>query len=236
MSKFVLTITGADEDVDPMDLVALSKEYEFVEWGILFSATAAGTDRYPTKEWRSAFYDSIMSVPYKVNTSAHLCGSFVDQRLDTKDYLNTEVEMFYRRVQFNKFNDVNFKEILEYQAGTSTPVIFPYNTRTKPLIDNIQDKSRTSILFDASGGRGVVASAWPDHVKGSFMCGYAGGLTEENIESNLAQLGAIYGDSPFWVDLETGARDLENKFSIAQVERILKKASGYYGENRIQLV
>ena len=45
------TITGADDLVDPDDLVVLSREYPFVEWAILISASRAGTPRYPSSAW-----------------------------------------------------------------------------------------------------------------------------------------------------------------------------------------
>ena len=49
--KYV-TLTGADESVEPMDLALLSDKYTFVEWGILFSQTRQGIEpRYPSYEW-----------------------------------------------------------------------------------------------------------------------------------------------------------------------------------------
>ncbi len=246
MANFILTITGADDTIDPIELVRLSKEYPFVEWGILFSHTAFGEKRFPSKEWRSTLYADIMGSTEQVNLSAHLCGSFVDQRLESNAYLTTEVEMFYRRIQFNKFNEENCAAILEYAADTSTPVILPSSKKSREIIKAIgpgeqglsvtDQRSRLSVLHDSSGGRGVSPDVWPDHMKDYFLTGYAGGLKEENIESTIAQLGARYGDKPFWVDLETGARDGKDNFGLPQVERILAKASGYYGESRIKLI
>ena len=46
-----VTITGADDAVDPGALVALSAEFPFVEWGILFSKSREGEARYPSAEW-----------------------------------------------------------------------------------------------------------------------------------------------------------------------------------------
>jgi phosphoribosylanthranilate isomerase len=236
MSKFIVTVTGADDNVMPDDLIKLSKKYEFVEWGILFSATQSGTKRYPTKEWRNALYAATLESAIPINLSAHLCGQFVDQRLYSRDYLTTEVEIFYRRVQFNKFNEDNSKYVLDYAENNSTPTIFPCNKKTREIIEKIEDKSRLSVLFDSSGGNGIAPKEWPDHMKGTFLCGYAGGIDETNVADTITRLGVRYLDKPFWIDLETGARDENNEFDVNKVERILEKASAYYGENRIQLI
>ena len=44
-------MTGADDSVDPKELFRISEKYPFVEWGILFSKSATGRYRYPSKEW-----------------------------------------------------------------------------------------------------------------------------------------------------------------------------------------
>jgi hypothetical protein len=46
-----ITITGADDQVDPRELAMLSAEFPFVEWGILMSESRAGTSRYPGQTW-----------------------------------------------------------------------------------------------------------------------------------------------------------------------------------------
>ena len=67
-----VTITGADDDVDPEALLALSREFPFVEWGILYSAKRVGTPRYPTTEWMAR----LPPVP----KAFHLCGQSARDR------------------------------------------------------------------------------------------------------------------------------------------------------------
>ena len=43
-----VTITGADDRVDPWELARLSEEFPHVEWGVLISTGRAGTPRYPS--------------------------------------------------------------------------------------------------------------------------------------------------------------------------------------------
>lgn len=47
---WTVTITGADDDVDPSALEDLSDEFPFVEWGILRSAKREGPD-YMRMKW-----------------------------------------------------------------------------------------------------------------------------------------------------------------------------------------
>jgi hypothetical protein len=46
-----VTLTGADDDVDPQQLAEISQEYPFVEWGILFSQSKSGVERYSSIDW-----------------------------------------------------------------------------------------------------------------------------------------------------------------------------------------
>jgi hypothetical protein len=235
MSKFVVTVTGADDDVDPKALTTLSKEFEFVEWGILFSSTQPGTPRYPSKQWRSDLYAETMTVEHPVNLSAHVCGNFTEQFLHTRKFLGTELDLFFKRIQFNKFNDDNSKHIFEFSAESDIPVVVPANKKTTSMLESMIDKSRLSVLFDSSGGRGVAPSEWPDHMKGTHLCGYAGGIDELNCVDVVTRLGARYNDRPFWIDLESGSRTPDNVFDLEKVKRILERVKPFYGENRIVL-
>jgi hypothetical protein len=226
MPKFLVTITGADDNVAHEDLIGLSQDYPFVEWGILFSASQNKQPRYPSKNWRLAFYGAMNA---SVNISAHLCGSVVADRLDTCDSMHTEVEMFYPRVQFNRLDEYNVDRILHYSKVSGTNVIIPSNNKTKELASSFKEKGHISLLFDTSGGRGIYTfdKVWPDHNKDYFRCGYAGGISDVNIDSTMEALVKRYEEEPFWIDIESGARDDKNQFSLARVERILKRAKEY---------
>lgn len=49
-----VTITGADDSTDISQLVELSQEFPFVEWGILVSRRSEGGPRFPSREWIDA--------------------------------------------------------------------------------------------------------------------------------------------------------------------------------------
>ena len=46
-----MTVTGADDMTNVRGMIELSKEYPFLEWGILFPLS--GGSRFTTSEWLS---------------------------------------------------------------------------------------------------------------------------------------------------------------------------------------
>lgn len=70
-----VTFTGADDAVDPNDLAAISREYPFVEWGILLSKSNAGRPRYPSRDWIQQAEKIFRS--QSLQASGHICGSWM---------------------------------------------------------------------------------------------------------------------------------------------------------------
>jgi phosphoribosylanthranilate isomerase len=234
MANFIVTITGADDNVDPKDLIELNKEYPFVEWAILFSSSANGTDRYPTASWRKALYAECLSADDLVSLSAHLCGKLVDERLNSFEYLSTEIETFFRRIQFNRFNLDNYSKVVKYSLNCGCPVIVPFNKKVQEAVTNLNsfsERGSIHVLADSSGGRGVSPAEFPSLPQGFELSGYAGGISEDNIDATLKSLANRHGKNPFWIDLETGARTLDNKFDLKKVQNILEIASKFYGDS-----
>ena len=52
MSLELVSLTGADDHVAPEALAALSAQYPFVEWAILYFPEKDGTPRNPSAPWR----------------------------------------------------------------------------------------------------------------------------------------------------------------------------------------
>lgn len=70
MKIHTITFSGADETVDPKQLAEISKEFPFVEWGILLSRKAP-KPRYPDHAWRS----ELARLP-GLKLSGHFCGAY----------------------------------------------------------------------------------------------------------------------------------------------------------------
>lgn len=71
-----------------------------------------------------------------------------------------------------------------------------------------------SILFDASGGRGVGPLQWPDPIEGK-LCGYAGGMGPTNVAFELERVSQHTGNRPFWIDMEGGLRNTEDCLDLS---------------------
>lgn len=74
-----VTITGADDKTSIADILELSAEFSFVEWGILVSHRQEGTYRFPSRDWIDRFKEAAFNA--KLQVSTHLCGRWVRELL-----------------------------------------------------------------------------------------------------------------------------------------------------------
>ena len=157
-----VTITGADDSVNILEMEAISKRFDFVEWGILFSFKRQGQPRFPSIQWIANMVVELAETDMKF--SAHLCGSWVGDlvksaKFEFKDAF-PRVWPIFQRVQLNfhgqyhKAHD-NFMPLLQ-QYGTKD-WIFQHDGQNDGLIQHFidQKKARVYPLFDMSVVRGL---------------------------------------------------------------------------------
>jgi len=239
-----LTLTGADDNTDPVELVKLSQQYPWIEWAILISAEREGTSRFPTRQWRQEFH----KVSHICNKSAHLCGKEILTRFSEEDNaLGTEMKD-YQRIQFNfnaKHTDAPLLDKL-VQATTSgfyaqhkgEPIKFisQYNLPNKDITERFIDAHRLQpgahhILFDASGGLGRSPESWPTPIANK-LCGYAGGLGPANIEQELSNINFLIrqqvneSDKTLWLDMENNLRT-DEAFDLNKVKEVAEKVHAW---------
>ena len=82
-------------------------------------------------------------------------------------------------------------------------------------------------LFDLSGGAGILPESWPK-AKGEY-CGYAGGLSPENLEEQLEKIKCVVDeDQKIWIDVETHVRSSDDKqFDLDKVRKFLEISKRY---------
>jgi len=239
-----VTITGADDDVEPAQLGNLSRRYPFVEWGILFSKTREGQPRYPSFKWRQSL-EQVWEQNRAMNLSAHLCGELARQTLAGREEWIGRVESTpYVRVQLNGFGRSAYDGIvgLMHTYLTRQWILQVYDDDTLAMACNLcrvrGGSHRFVILFDASGGTGTAPKKWPAPPN-TWHIAYSGGITPENFASVVEGLsvlrppGALSSPVPdtFGVDLETGART-GDKFDLEKVALILEQATHLVGVSR----
>lgn len=235
-----VTITGADDSTEVKCLIELSEAYPFVEWGILMSHSRMGEARYPGVEWLMGLVGKLD----KLNLSAHVCGRWVrgickgDWSM-IQDPRLVDVWPVFRRIQLNfspylkKIDTSIFMESMRRLRPVNvTQMIFQLGNLNNHLLDIAERNGVNAVpLFDKSGGAGVLPGQWPKVERNRSYCGYAGGLSPDNVEEELKKIAFVCQDGPIWIDVETHVRsDNDRRFDLGKVEAFLKAAKSWVAD------
>lgn len=224
-----VTITGADDKTNPIDLKTLSDTFPFVEWGILYSKSKEGSQRYPSQDW----IESLLEID-GIDLSAHFCGWWVKEVLENQNFdLITSLNSRFKRIQLN----YNFKNSRNWDLAPLVEYAFSHPERSfilqlnksnlytiteltsKEIPDNIH------FLYDASGGNGSKIKSIEIPMQNHYT-GYAGGIGSDNIQEICSLISENENYDTVWVDLESGAR-IDNEFDIPTVENILNSSKNF---------
>jgi phosphoribosylanthranilate isomerase len=224
-----ITITGADDKTSLQDLVDLSVQFPFVEWGILFSLSRAGTNRYPSIKWIKGIGEV---EPGTVNLSAHLCGIYPRDILQKNNFdvvVRTYVNNYFQRAQINfNFSNTEWKSeyLLKLLKDTETQYILQANKSNAVVIEAIKETENFDILYDSSGGRGTeIKEIKPPFEK--HYTGYSGGLNPDNIEAFCQQIIDYPSATSVFIDCESGVRDDKDEFDLNKVRKYLEICQKY---------
>jgi hypothetical protein len=234
MSLTRVTITGADDGVDPRVLAALSREFPFVEWGILLSVKRIGEPRYPSPSWRVR----LGKLPEIPPLSLHLCGSAARDVLAGDTDLIGALGDEYRRIQVNGWvPSPSFHFVVRHEAREfimqvrREDQLQPAATEAKAIVEALDAdfvNGTVSALWDCSGGRGIEPFSWPPAPLG-LRLGYAGGIGPDNVLDVLSAIGPVSHD--FWIDMESGVRT-DDRFDLAKVRRVCEVTEPFITERR----
>lgn len=230
-----VTITGADNSIRLDELFKLSDKFPFVEWGILVSRSSQGTPRFPSFLWMLELSDMnearALDGKEPIKLSCHLCGAYVRELLGGDDkFIKTELETIwdmFNRVQINTHGEPHntgflFSDGLNLNDGDKKEWIFQFdNVNSEIMEEAIHDGVNAAALFDLSHGAGVLPEDWPKPIH-NIHCGYAGGLSPENLKNQIKIIEGVVGKTPIWIDMETHVRsngDLQ--FDLEKVEKCL---------------
>lgn len=239
-----VTITGPDDSIAVADLVPLSREFPFVEWGILVSGShlesmpSAAAARFPSINWISDLRR--LAESESISLSLHVCGRWTRGLLLGNLYippLLTDTPIF-KRIQLN-FHAENTpcdaaKLLAVLRSLGKRQYIFQIdgangNQHLESLYAENDDGSVDAVpLFDISGGAGILPTEWPKPIymsTDSDCCyhGYAGGLGPDNLEIQLPLIGEAAGNTRIWIDMETRVRSANDRqFDLEKVRRCLE--------------
>jgi hypothetical protein len=233
-----VTITGADDSIDPCDLAPLSGEFPFVEWAILVSGRIHpnAAPRFPSKAWR----DTLASVKFSHKGSElqrpalaiHVQGRWLQSLLDgdEKPLVEGCGELWgaVQRVQLNFHGGkitVNMPMFVKALQRLDKEFIFQHDQcdGAKLMYQVLGTNVVCHALFDTSHGAGVLPDAWPVGYN-LLYTGWAGGLGPENIEEQLPLIAKeACRNGNFWIDMETRVRsDNDRQFDLVKVRRVLE--------------
>ncbi len=236
MNLRIVTMTGADDSINPAELVALSQEFPFVEWGILLSNSQEGGSRFPSRQWieKLAMYTQAHGLDEKVNTSGHICGQWLRALLKGK-WMCCHFDLgLFERVQLNLHGEQHeviqngFVDLLQRFVLTGRKIIFQWDGKNNYILNNaIANGIDGQALFDLSHGAGIAPAEWPEPLKYT-LCGYAGGLGPDNLAAELKRISEKVGDKEIWIDMETKVRSENDRvFDLNKVRKCLEIAKRY---------
>lgn len=225
-----VAITGPDDAVNIGDLNAMAEQFPYVEWALLCEPEAAGTARAPSFEWIDEFMREA-----KGHRAVHMCTSALIGLSNGEEKFRRIVAGF-DRIQLNfKYRDagdsVNLPGLVaQVKSFPDKTFIFQYGGKYMKLLSAFKGCGNMALLFDASAGSGTLPGSWPAPVEG-FVCGYAGGLSPDNV---VAQIRAIAKAAPgytTWIDMESGVRT-NDVFDLTKVRCVLEAAAPYICKGR----
>lgn len=237
-----VTVTGADDSIDPHALIAIAQDFPFVEFGILLSATQIGHTRFPSENWLRQLIalfrrENAPGTKRVGHFAGHICGRWVREILIGHWPLlpgGTDSTALFERWQLNThaqphaIDPTEFRNVFRRRWDSYQCVILQYdNVNAGDLMlalgPDFCDKAQ--LLFDLSHGAGVLPAEWPLPIE-KLACGYAGGLSPENVAEQLTKLEEIIPDGrEIWIDAETHLRsDGDRQFDLFKVRAFLEAA------------
>lgn len=200
-----VTLTGVDERTSYEWVEDMAGRYPIAEFGILLSVTADGTDnRYPKIDLIERFAERCQSG--LVNTALHVCGRAVKRFVDGDDEIRGLAARFGRvQLNFNAGRVAFTIDDLDHSIRSfSRPVITQHNSANASVTEALSAPNH-HVLFDASGGRGLHSTSWPERLAGKFY-GYAGGFGPTTLLNDLDGASASAAGRQFWIDMESRLR------------------------------
>ena len=153
------------------------------------------------------------------------------------------INLHFRRAQINTHGIVHdfdvrrLRETVRRMTLNSQQVIFQYDgVNTGAMLSCVgrhvhdaYEKLDIASLYDLSHGGGVLPEKWSHPLaKTVIPCGFAGGLSPENVASQIEKIQAVVGEADFWIDAETHLRSADDlQFDLTRVRRFLEAAKPY---------
>lgn len=220
-----ITFTGIDAKTDIQELIDIQREYPIVEFGVLTSYHwYENGNRY----LNPAFMGNLYTGNGMLNLALHICGrATLDAAKGHWDKIEKHLfgmMKLFNRIQLNVANRKDNPEYLWVPSFAGQELIVQQRDTDNLALFNTTrdiwegDKSRVSVLLDASGGQGIDTPL--KIFQSEDKVGYAGGFNPDNVAGKLEYLLKNVKKGTFWIDMESGVRT-DDWFDTAKVRRVL---------------
>lgn len=108
-----------------------------------------------------------------------------------------------------------------------SPAIFNVDNSTVNVCGVQNAAAIANKVAACCGDRGQLPLQWPAHHDKEILAAYAGGLNRQNIIAAIEAINSV-STGRYALDLETGARDQQDRFSIATCRSICGAVYGPY--------
>lgn len=235
-----ITCSGANEHTDIEELVELMQRYPEMEVGIQVSGKKAslGSERY----WWLMRLRRVLNERWTITSTValHLNQDWVEAFCagtvppEVTDWLHMKVgdSPFISRVQLNfkigreaMSNAMVLAETIKRYPNQR--FILSYNEANAEFINELHDKYQLKFdcLFDSSFGEGIAPDKRPKPAFDDVFQGYAGGLSPENVVSELKALAAIMPeDREIFIDAEGKLKGEDKHFSVEKCWQFIENA------------
>ena len=221
----------------------------------------------PRNQWFHELLNYVMTDKYNVNLAVHVNREWCEQICETGTFPQELKEMFdlchddktgcpvIKRWQLNMsrsaVKSIKYNKLKRlFQTNKDREFILQYNENTRLACGKLYDMgARFSLLYDASGGRGISPTVWTMPVFADRAQGYSGGMSPENVSENLQKISTVavkavtkYDErnrriyslkerDDIWIDAE-GKLKLDDKFNIERARNYIINAENWLNRHR----
>jgi hypothetical protein len=225
MKIHTLTATGVDEKTDLNQIIELTQEFDFMEWGVLFTQNP-NSSRYPQMQY---IKDNILPLASDINLAAHLCGNMVNLFIEKDEQLLNIISHF-NRVQINvatkKMTKTKQEKLFQAIENYQGNLILQENFSNHEFNTSLRQFTHVAYLFDSSGGKGISPDSWPEHLQNVY-CGYAGGLSHLNLKNEILNIEKMVNNNSIWLDMEGQIRTSDDYFDLTKIKTAAKIVQEY---------
>ncbi|MBR2286573.1 MAG: hypothetical protein IJ866_03915 [Alphaproteobacteria bacterium] len=251
MNLRYITCSDPREFNDIHDIVKLGQMSSRVEIAVQAHPSKMSPGM-PRNEWFHDLLDYVMMDKYKIRLALHVNREWCDAICRTGQIPKELTEFFDLHRNGNIYNSVVKRWQLNIPAETVPYVNIPalsrfidenpekyfilqYNPRTEKVVNELyKSGARFSVLYDASGGRGISPDAWRAPVFPILSQGYSGGMSPENVSENLGKISNVVTDNrSVWIDAE-GKLKVDDKFNIVRARQYIENAENWITQNNKQ--